>query len=97
MCGCQWMEVRPCARFGIGGAHPHRAAPDMSGGSACRSVDMAVSTRLVLAWPVTWTQLPTPAWSKRAMFGLTSAGSSMWLFGGGMPATNDIWRSTDSG
>ena len=97
MCGCQRMEVRPRARSASAVLTPRRAVSHVSGGNACRSVDMVVSTRLVLAWPVTWTQLPTPAWSKRAMFGLTSAGSSMWLFGGGMPATNDIWRSTDAG
>lgn len=56
-----------------------------------------VAVAVYAALAVTWTELPTPAWSKRAMFGLTAAGSSMWLFGGGMPATNDVWRSTDAG
>lgn len=44
---------------------------------------------------VHWTELVSPPWSARASFGLVAAGSSIWLFGGGMPATNDIWRTVN--
>jgi len=45
--------------------------------------------------PGTWTQLPYPPWYPRSDFQLLAAGSAMWLLGGGVPATNDVWRSSD--